>query len=67
MSKQKWGDSSVDSELYDIARGLYDSKVNVTRPPTAAQHGVYTATCRGPPRAYSAKARLTSGHINYSV
>ena len=73
MSKQKWDDSSMDSEIYDIARGLYDSKVNIKRPPSAAQHSVYTTSFGGPPpclsqvhakekktRPYSAKGRITS-------
>ena len=63
----------MDSEIYDIARGLYDSKVNIKRPPSAAQHSVYTTSFRGPPpclsqvhakekktRPYSAKGRITS-------
>lgn len=46
--------------------------VNIKRPPSAAQHGVYTASCRGPPtqantamkpRPFSAKARITTERV----
>ena len=45
-------------------------EVHIKRPPTAAQHGVYTASCRGPPtqvgikpRPFSAKARITTEKV----
>ena len=46
--------------------------MNIKRPPSAAQHGVYTASCRGPPtqvntamkpRPFSAKARITTERV----
>lgn len=113
MRRRHGSNFNVDSEAYDIARGLYDSKgkqqnyvckvwtchnfswniidtvtlwlsniikglltclfqVNIKRPPSAAQRGVYTASCRGPPtqvntamkpRPFSAKARITTERV----
>lgn len=60
----------MDSEAFEIARGLYNSKVSIQRPPTAAQHGVLTTSSRGPPphagmkpRPFSAKARITTERV----
>lgn len=60
----------MDSEAYEIARGLYNSKVSIQRPPTAAQHGVFTASSRGPPPhagikpcPFSAKAEITTERV----
>ncbi|KAL9951287.1 hypothetical protein ACROYT_G043925 [Oculina patagonica] len=70
MRRRQCSNANLDPEAYDIARGLYDSKVNIKRPPSAAQHGVYTASCRGPPtqanlkpRPISAKARITTERV----
>ncbi|KXJ26553.1 uncharacterized protein LOC110239924 [Exaiptasia diaphana] len=59
----------VDQDVIEMARGLFDSRVVVKRPPSAAQRRAYHAPPKGPPiavpkqqRPCSAKARINSSN-----
>ncbi|XP_048575926.1 uncharacterized protein LOC5506398 [Nematostella vectensis] len=72
MTSRKWPSTQVNQDVVDIARGLYESRVIVRRPPSAAQRDAYRTSYRGPPkvpnerkaRPFSAKARISTEKVD---
>ncbi|EDO35003.1 predicted protein [Nematostella vectensis] len=72
MTSRKWPSTEVNQDVVDIARGLYESRVIVRRPPSAAQRDAYRTSYRGPPkvpnerkaRPFSAKARISTEKVD---